>query len=48
MYGMYEYALLLHRLHGHEPHRRALHGFADRFRIQHIALAALDVGINVG
>ena len=37
-----ENALLFHRLHGHESHRRALNGFADCFSIQRIALTAFD------
>ena len=44
----HEHALLFDRLGRNEPHRRALHGFADGLGIQHIALAALDVALHVG
>jgi hypothetical protein len=40
--------LLLDPLHGHEAHRRALDRFADRLRIQSVALAALDVALHRG
>ena len=36
----HEDGLLLDRLDRHEPHRRALNGFADRFGIERVALAA--------
>lgn len=38
----HEDTLLLDRLDRHEPHRRALHGLADRFGIKRVALAALE------
>ena len=40
--------LLLGRLHRHEPHRRACHRLADRFRIGRVGLAALHIGLDVG
>ena len=44
----HEDGLLLDRLDRHEPHRRALNGFADRFGIERVALAALHLGLHVG
>src|SRR3546814_12695882 len=39
---------LLDRLDRHEPHRWALHGLADRFGIECVAFAALDIGLHIG
>ena len=44
----HEDALLLDRLDRHEPHRRTLYGFADRFGIERVALAALHIRLHVG
>ena len=38
----------LFTLHGHETHRRALCGFADRLGIGRIVLLALHEGLDVG
>ena len=38
-----EHGLLLGRLDCREPHRRATHCFANRFRIESIALATLHI-----
>jgi hypothetical protein len=34
--------LLFGRLHGHEPHRRPRHRFANRLRIGSVGLAPLE------
>jgi hypothetical protein len=39
--------LLLGRLDRHKPHGRAAHRFADRFGVDRIVLAALDVWLDV-
>jgi len=38
--------LLLNCLYRHKPHCRTLHGLADRFCINRIAFAALDVTVQ--
>jgi hypothetical protein len=42
-----QHGLLLGRLDCREPHRRAAHCFANRFRIESIALATLHVRLDV-